>query len=243
MLPVLLLTGCQEKGALVNFRHLEHLTESIDLGGRRVSIVHIYANFPDYAWVDAKESGPEGIACVDDAARAAVLYLRHYELNGGSLEAARGLLDFVLAMQSDDGEFYNFILADHSINREGRTSYRSFGWWAARGVWSLALGCRLFREADPAYAARLQGAVERSLPHVQKLLKTYGVTEKEGGFTKPTWLLYGSGADATSELMLGLVEYYKAKPSEELREAITRFASGFVMMQEGGVEFPYGLHR
>ena len=248
LIVALMLAGCQEPGknTLVNFAHLEHLTEAIDLGGKRVSIVHIYANFPDYAWVDAKESGPEGIACVDDAARGAVLYLRDYELNRHrkSLEAARGLLDFVLAMQSDDGEFTNFLLADHSVNREGKTSFTSFGWWAARGVWSLALGCRVFRETDPAYAGRLQSAVERSLPHVQELLRTYGVTEKEGDFTKPTWLLYGSGADATSELMLGLVEYYKVSPSNEMRETITRLASGFMMMQEGDIAaFPYGLHR
>jgi hypothetical protein len=147
-------------------------------------------------------------------------------------------------MQSEDGEFNNFLLADHSVNRDGKTSFTSFGWWAARGVWSLALGCRVFRETDPAYAARLRNSVERSLPHVQGLLRTYGVTEHEGGFANPTWLLYGSGADATSELMLGLVEYYRVNPSQDLREAITKLASGFMMMQEGdSASFPYGLHR
>ena len=64
----------QEQSSLVNFKHLEHLTEKIALNGDTVSIVHIYSNYPGYHWVDAKESGPEGIACVDDAARAAVVY-------------------------------------------------------------------------------------------------------------------------------------------------------------------------
>ena len=53
-------TGCQqpERKSIVNFGHLRHLTEGITLAGESVSIVHIYANYPDYAWVDAKESGP-----------------------------------------------------------------------------------------------------------------------------------------------------------------------------------------
>lgn len=40
--------------SLVNFNHLAHLTERIFLNGDSVSIVHVYADFPDYQWVDAK---------------------------------------------------------------------------------------------------------------------------------------------------------------------------------------------
>ena len=243
-----ILPGCQRPGrtSLVSFSHLEHLTERIDLGGGKVSIVHIYANYPDYAWFDAKESGPEGIACVDDAARAAVLYLRDFELNGRkeSLEKARGFLDFVLAMQAPDGEFWNFILQDHSVNREGKTSFKSFGWWAARGIWCLGLGHRVFLGPDSAYASLLGRAVERSLPHVQELLKSDGETKEEAGYVVPTWLLYGSGADATSEMLLGLTEYYRAVPSPDLRAMITGLARGLMAMQEGDLaNFPYGLHR
>jgi hypothetical protein len=72
----------QGRESLLNFSHLEHLTEEIPFSGDTVSIVHVYANYPDYRWTGAAESGPEGIACVDDAARAAVLYLRHHQLSG-----------------------------------------------------------------------------------------------------------------------------------------------------------------
>lgn len=244
----MLMEGCQthERKALANFNHLEHLTEMVEVGGQRVGIIHIYADYPDYAWVDAKESGPEGIACVDDAARAAVLYLRDFELNNHtqSLDRARSLLDFVLAMQAPDGEFWNFILADHSINRDGKTSFKSFGWWAARGVWCLGLGARVFKDVDSAYASQLAAAVERTFPHIQTLLQKYGQIERDAGYATPSWLLYGSGADATSELLMGLVEYYRVNPSPMLRDAITRLAYGLVVMQEGDVtKPPYGLHR
>ena len=150
--------SAQEQSSLVNFKHLEHLTEKIELNSDTVSIVHIYSNYPDYKWIDAKESGPEGIACVDDAARAAVVTLRRFELTHDSskLAEARSLLKFVAAMETEDGEFYNFVLADHTINRTGKTSYKSFGWWAARGVWSMSLGYRVFKDIDTAFASRLK---------------------------------------------------------------------------------------
>ena len=84
----LYIARAQEEPSLVNFKHLEYLTEKIELYGDTVSIVHIYSNYPGYKWVDAKESGPEGIACVDDAARAAVVLLRSFELTHDSSKLA-----------------------------------------------------------------------------------------------------------------------------------------------------------
>ena len=232
--------------SVVNFGHLNHLTERIAFGGDSVAIVHIYANYPGYEWISANESGPEGIACVDDAARAAVVYLRHWELRRDTTSRERGreLLKFVMAMQSDDGEFCNFILGDHRINATGGTSRKSFGWWAGRGVWSMALGYRMFRTADPAFAARLRRGVDRALPHVDTLLERYGQSTNVHGCIIPRWLLYESGADASSELALGLIEYYHATGDLRAKGMIEKLARGFMLMQEGdAAAFPFGLHR
>lgn len=237
--------SCTE-GTLLNYSHLDHLTERIFFGGDTVSIVHVYANYPDYEWVDAKESGPEGIACVDDAARAAVLYLRDFELRGDqtSLAKATYLLKFVTKMQAEDGQFYNFIFADHSINLDGKTSYKSFGWWAARGVWAMATGYRVMKDVDPVFAAALKSGVERALPYVKKLLETYGDTKIIGSYRIPRWLLYESGADVVSELMLGLSEYYADTHDEQVKGFIEQLAAGVMLMQDGDMAtFPYGLHR
>ncbi len=239
-------TGHAGERSRVQFSHLEHLTERILFMGDSVDIVHVYANYPDYRWVSAMESGPEGIACVDDAARAAVVYLRHYELThtGKSLARVEGLLEFILKMQHPDGLFYNFIFADHSINRTGSTSIKSFGWWTGRAIWSMSLGYRLMREERPALAHRLADAIERALPHLDSLLVRFGKEEQEGVYRIPQWLLYGSAADATTELLLGLIEYYRACPGEKLATAIRKLAAGMVIMQDGdSVVFPYGLHR
>lgn len=234
------------QSSLVNFAHLRHLTERIELLGDSVDIVHVYANYPTYEWVDAKESGPEGIACVDDAARAAVLYLRHYELTKDteSLRRARSLLQFVMKMQADDGEFYNFIFADRSINTEGKTSFKSFGWWAARGVWCFALGHRILTHVDPAFAHQLRSRVERTFPHIERLLARYDSVVVMNGYRVPRWLLYESAADATSELLLGLIEYHAAVRDKRSRRFIERLADGLMLMQDGdAATFPYGLHR
>ena len=232
--------------SMVSFKHLEHLTETITLSGQQVDIVHVYANYPDYRWFEAADAGTEGIACVDDAARAAVVYLRHFELTGDrrSLGHAKSLLKFVLGMQAPDGQFCNFVYRDHSINTTGRTSLKSFGWWAARGVWSLGLGYRLFEKTDPSFAGTLKKALERSRPHITALLDRYGKCDTVSGLRVPRWLPYGSGADVTSELLLGLVEFCAAEPDSSLRTAIRELGDGILMMQDGGfAEYPYGLHR
>ena len=232
--------------SLVNFDHLAHLTERIYFAGDSVDIVHVYANYPDYRWVDAKESGPEGIACVDDAARAAVAYLRHYDLTGDrrSLERAKPLLSFVLNMQTDDGEFYNFIFDDHAINRNGKTSHKSFGWWASRGVWCMALGYRVLHLVDSSFASRLKRGLDRTVPHVQKLLAREGEVRTMQGYRVPQWLLYESASDATSELLLGLTEYSSVTHDTTLQNLIERLSDGLMTMQDGDIAmYPYGLHR
>ena len=234
------------EGPAINFAHLDHLTERVELGGDTVSIVHIYANYPDYRWVSAAESGPEGIACVDDAARAAVLSLRSYELRGdtASLARARGLLGFVMHMQAPDGEFYNFIRADHTINFSGKTSFKSFGWWAARGLWAMAMGARVFRDRDPILARALMGCVSLMVPLLGTSLKEYGNSRIVSGYRIPGWLLYESGADVTSELLLGLMEYQKARGDDTLSPVMSKLARGLLVMQDGDLKRPpYGLHR
>lgn len=230
----------------VNFAHIDRLMETVSLEGDTVSILHIYANYPDYRWVAAAESGPEGIACVDDAARAAVMLMRRYELTGdtASLRRARGLLRFVMHMQAPDGEFYNFIRADHTINTTGRTSVKSFGWWAARGLWAMATGGRVFKEREPAFARELTERAARMMPLVAASLKEFGNTRRIAGYLIPRWLLYESGADVSSELLLGLLEYRRISPGDSVSRFITEIARGLLVMQDGdGKTPPYGLHR
>ncbi len=243
-----LFAGCESNSTLphpdlkfVNLSHLNHLYEDVVIGGKEMGIIHIYAEYPDYAWVDAHS---EGIACVDDVARAAVVYLRHFEItdDATSLKRARKLLDFCLYMQAEDGQFYNFIYADHAINREGETSFKSFGWWAARGVWALGEGYRVFHKLDASYADLLKKHIQKTYVHIDTLLAHYPEVEDFDGFKAPKWLLYNSAADATSELMLGLAAFARVSGDPEVKDYLKTFARGLMEMQSGDQDtFPYGV--
>jgi len=239
------LTFAQE-AIRVNFDHLKSLTETIELLGDTVDIIHIYSTYPDYRWQDAAESGPEGMACVDDAARAAVVYLGHFELTGSAedLHRAKGLLRFVMKMQAPDGQWYNFLFSDRTINTQGQTSRKLFAWWAARAVWALGTGYRVFADRNPLLAGSVKTCFDRALPQIDSLLTRFGQCDTLAGYPTPRWLVSESGADATSELLLGLTEYYRATRSARVRSMIEKLAKGLMLMQDRNAEaYTYGLFR
>lgn len=245
----------------VNFAHLEHLTQTIHLNGQPCDIIHIYSEYPDYRWVDAAQ---EGIACVDDVARAAVVYLRYFELTGidSVLPKAQRLLNFVLHMQAEDGEFYNFIDSTLQINKSYRTSQKSFGFWAARGYWALGMGYRIFNDRDPDFAAKLKDAFLKCKIPIKQNLEFYKKYIEINGRKYPLWLVNKYGADATATLLLGINEFLKTeavarspdkndpfKGSEPSRVFVSRdtmlekyasqFAEGIIDMQvEDGTIYP-----
>lgn len=131
--------------------YLEALTFTFVFEGKRVSPILIYA-VPDpespgrYVPVLAEDSGYEGIACVDDTARAALLALGAYEQTGDlkALRLARRWLTFVQYMQYADGEFANFVRnATGWRNASGPTSIKGGPFWTARALWALARAYRV----------------------------------------------------------------------------------------------------
>src|SRR5256714_4362871 len=87
-------------------RHLQRLTRSFVHEGQWISYIHVYAcpvgpgREPPLTFITAQDSGVEGIACVDDAARAAILALRVHEETGSAaaLRLARDWFGFVTYM-------------------------------------------------------------------------------------------------------------------------------------------------
>src|SRR6202171_5453433 len=92
--------------------YLRHLALTATVKGHPVRVIALYANAPGYQPTGSPaRDGFEGIASVDDAARAAVAYLRRYEVTGDTTarDEALGLLGFVASMEQGDGEFVHFI--------------------------------------------------------------------------------------------------------------------------------------
>jgi len=134
------------------FEHLRALTWTFAADGREVAALSVYAEPEEtsagvvYRPRVAAESGPEGLACLDDVARAVLLGLGAWEQERQTEghDLARRWLMFVEYMQGEDGRFTNFILDTHGTrNTSGATSYPGGWWWTCRALWALARSYRV----------------------------------------------------------------------------------------------------
>lgn len=143
-------------------RQLWRLARPLDVGGVRMSAPAIYAEKHGDHWEveRARETGYEGVACVDDAARLAILLLRAHDAHGlpWAFDWARDTVAFVLYQQQPDGDFANFILDwDGTPNLTGPTSAHPGSPWLARALWALATAYRV--TSDPLYRERYNAAL------------------------------------------------------------------------------------
>ena len=219
----------------INLSHLDRLTEEIEVNGQSMAVVHIYSEYPAYGWHDASD---EGIACVDDVSRAVIVYLHYYKLTGDTSLFSRIKMycNFLIFMQNDDGEFYNFITADHQINRSGRTSNKSFSQWAARAYWALGYAFKIFKPIDIDYAGTLKKRFMLCKVPLRKNLRRYGEYQTINGKSYPLWLVNDYAADATSEFMLGVAHVLATEQDGELTRMAEQLADGILKMQQGSSE-------
>lgn len=143
-------------------RQIARLSRNVPSAGERALAIAVYADAVNVT-VGARESGYEGVACVDDAARALEVYCDIWDAT--RLPWVRrwceGLLDFILFMQDPDGRWVNFILDwNGTPNRTGRTSVAGGGFWQSRALAALA------RASHTLHDERIQAALSRGLPHI-----------------------------------------------------------------------------
>jgi len=224
---------------LINKSHLLSLAEKVYFGHDSVYVIDVYSNYPTYKPVQAKG---EGFACVDDAARAIVFLVNYNRLTEKEedLTLITGLVKFILKMQTPDGKFYNFVKKKNGkvvINRYGSTSKASFGWWASRAIWGLGTAASYFKKYDRAFYLRVVSALKRSKHPLDSVLSKFGIVDTSGA---PTWLIYGDGADVSSELVLGLNEAYRATKDSFYLRSSEKIAEGLLKLQRGKCnEFPF----
>lgn len=121
-------------------RQLAALTRRLPAAGPRALALAVYSGSTG-EHVEARESGFEGVACVDDAARGCVLLYRLWAATGNDAlrRWADGLLDFVLWMHAGDGCWHNFIYDwQGTRNTDGLTSAAGVNFWQARATCALA---------------------------------------------------------------------------------------------------------
>jgi len=223
----------------VSFAHLDHMFAEATVEGERVGVLHIYSEAPDYRFAIEPN---EGYACVDDVARAMVLLAAEPRLGAAQLRQLELMTRFVLRMQADNGYFHNFIWAGGRINREYRTSRAELNWWSLRALWGLEAALRRL-PAKSDTATRMRTATARLVANLKRDLPAGRKLESFDGVEVPGWLPFGSGADAASTALLGLLPYYQRTRDAGARALAERLGEGLVRMQAGdAAHFPHGAH-
>ncbi len=143
-------------------RQLARLTRPVD-GAPGALAIAVYADAAGVP-ITATDRGHEGVACVDDAARALALLCELWRATRLPVIRAwaAALLEFVLYMQDREGRFMNFI-SDWAGRRNvhGPTSFAGGSFWHARGVHGIARASLAFD--DP----RIPTAVLRGMAQVR----------------------------------------------------------------------------
>lgn len=142
-------------------RQLARLTRPLPAAGPAALAVAVYADPRDHL-VAAKESGFEGVACVDDAARLLDVMCAVWARTQRPWAArwAKGLLDFVLWMQEEDGRWLNFVYDwDGTRNTAGLTSEIGENFWHARALVGVSHAWLTFGDE------RAADAMHRGLDH------------------------------------------------------------------------------
>ena len=232
---LLLLISCKSEGNVqhidsLNTDHLDHLYEEIKVNDIDMAVIHIYANYPSYNYIDDED---EGMACVDDAARAAVLYLDLFNSthNDEYLNKHKQLTEFLLYMQADNGYFYNFVWSDYSINIKHENSLAEPNWWSWRALWALTESYKYYETRDSIFAKKTSKSIEKLILNIKKDIPNQMETENINGLDIPTWLPNKYAADQSSVLILGLVNYYIQTKNETMKKYISMLCEGIMQMQ------------
>ncbi|MGQ0640687.1 MAG: extracellular solute-binding protein [Gemmatimonadaceae bacterium] len=213
----------------VSLEHLRRLGLDAVVNGRKVRVVALYAEAPDYRPTGSPaRDGYEGIASVDDAARAAVVYLRDYEMSGDlrSRDEALALIAFVCAMEQGDGEFVNFVDTQGRLNRHAPSSAKSMSYWAARSIWALGEALRVL-SADELRLTNVRMVFDRAAARMQR--------EIDAG------RLIGGSTTATAEALLGILALQRAEPYAAFATLAARTAALLVPLSLGNAaDAPWG---
>jgi hypothetical protein len=228
--------------SLINTAHLDHLYQEIEVNNVSMGIVHIYADYPDYKYVEAEG---EGIACVDDAARAEVFYIKYYELhkNKSVLKKIKNLTNFLLYMQTKSGFFSNFIWNDYTIDSTYKTSVAGPNWWTWRAMWALTEAENLFISThDQQYVNKIKPHLMSAFDATHNwLIKNYSNSTKNyDGYELPIGLPFQNAADQSAVLVKAFCAMYSVDKNPKVKSDIEYLCNGIMKMQAGSKdEIPY----
>ncbi|MFL5581954.1 MAG: extracellular solute-binding protein [Gemmatimonadaceae bacterium] len=211
--------------------HLRRLMRPLTVRGRPVRVIALYAPAPDYRPTGSPaRDGREGLASVDDAARAAVVFLRDFARTGDvrSRDDALGLLAFTAAMEQGDGEFLNFVDSAGRPNAVVASGRKGMTFWGARAVWAMGEAARALGPSA-LDSAGLRAPLERALARIARNVNAGRLLDDvdparrgPGSVTATAEALLGvvalagaTGAPAHARLAARMADLLAARPSDE----------------------------
>jgi hypothetical protein len=202
----------------------------------------------------------QGAFNADDVSRAAVVYVRHWQLTGSeaskhkAYEMLRGLAYFQTVDGPNAGNVVLWMQPDGKLNPVAdppelpSPSDSGESYWLARTTWALGEAYAAFHgsadPADQAFAGFLADRLDLAVSALQRQTLTptrYGSYLQIDGEPTPAWLVV-DGADASAEAVLGLSAYVMAGgPSPAARDTLRKLAEGIAAMGGGDARsWPFG---
>ncbi|WP_173915364.1 hypothetical protein [Halobacillus sp. Marseille-Q1614] len=233
----------------LNLDHLNWLNQDVTVEGIDMLITRLYAepDNPDdisegYHYVGDPQ---EGIAALDDVARAVTAYVEHYKLykDQHSIEQIKKGLEFVMWMQESDGDFRNFVAVDENgdiYKRDSHSSSKDFSYWGTRGYTAMSYAYEILLEEDPEFAGKVKQHMDLSSQRIYERIKPlYGTYEEKSAVDYPAWDL---GDNWVSTIALdALTKHYDVSPDERVKENIQMLGEALYASQFGDfIEYPYG---
>ena len=194
----------------------------------------------------------QGAFNADDMARAAVVYLRHWQQTGDASSrprlraAARPDLPADRLRAERRQRRALDAARRHAEPERGSVeqpdpSDSDASYWLARTVWALGEGYAAFQKADPAFARFLARRLDLAVGALDRqVLDAYGDYLDIDGRRTPAWLI-ADGADASAEAVLGLASYVRAGGTGRARRVMPQLSNGIAEMAGGDARtWPFG---
>jgi hypothetical protein len=235
---LLVFCSCHATKPLVNFSHLQHLYEERNINGQTLGIQWIYCEAPDFRLVGDED---EGYTCIDDVARALVVYCREAQQkpNEQLIHKIEMLSNFILHMQHQNGYFYNFMFKDGTINTSHQNSVAIASFWSWRAYWALTE--LMLVDDKRLYNKKLkcQAALEKIEQNITTLCEDKTGNHTYDGIVLPSCISQ-IGSDQMAEILKGLSNRYIYDPSDKLKNLILLYADQIILTQKGSVtQLPY----
>ncbi len=227
-----------ESRGLINTDHLDNLFRRLDVDGLKAGYIEIYSKYPDY---QLDYNVDEGIACVDDVARAVVFYCRQNNLepNLAYLCKIELLCNFLIRMLDENAYANNFIFDDYTKNHTHINSLASPNFWTWRVFWAFTeLLVNKTGGLEP-LKKQIAYLLDKMVLNITNILNTEIVLKEYDAVFIPGFIAdYGS--DQFAVIMIGLCNLYSRSGSEKLEILINEIANGLIMSQYGSKDiFPH----